>query len=37
MLGLSPETIRAVDENKILITVINHLANIIEIDVLKES
>jgi len=37
MLGFSPEAIRAINKNKILVTVINHFANIIEVNVLKES
>ena len=36
-LGLTPEAIRAVNEDEILITVVNHLANVVEVDVLEES
>ena len=37
MLGLSPETIGAVNEDKVLIAVIDHLAHIVEVDVLEEG
>jgi hypothetical protein len=37
MLGFTPETIRAVNEHEILITVVDHLAHVIEVNVLEES
>ena len=37
MLVLVPETVRAVDEDKVFVTVVDHLAHIVEVYVLKQD
>ena len=37
MLSFTPEAVGTIDEHEILVTVVNHLAHVVEVDVLQES